>query len=149
MSVRRTTAVAVMLAGAVGGLAVAGGAGAAAEPQVLMATLSGEEEVPEGGQGSGTARLTLDPATGRVCFNIRLQGVGRTAAGHIHKGGKGVAGDVVVPLYASVTRRPRGCAKAPSTSIVRQILQRPGRYYVNVHTAAYPGGAARGQLQKP
>jgi len=148
MTVRRTTAVAVVLASTVGGLVAAGGAGAAAKPQVLNATLSGEEEVPEGGQGSGTARLTLDPATGRVCFNIRLRGVGPTAAGHIHKGAKGKAGDVVVPLYAKPTRAPRGCIKAPSTSIVKQILRRPGRYYVNVHTAEHPGGAARGQLTK-
>jgi len=148
MTVRRTTAVAVVLASAVGGLVAAAGAGAAAKPQVLNATLGGGQEVPKAGTGQGTARLTLDPATGRVCFSIKLQGVGRTAAGHIHKGAKGKAGDVVVPLYAKPTRAPKGCVKAPSTSIVKQILKKPGKYYVNVHTAEFPGGAARGQLKK-
>ncbi len=36
-----------------------------------------------------------------------------------------------------------------STQLVQQILAHPGRYYVNVHNAAYPGGAARGQLKTP
>jgi hypothetical protein len=148
MSARRTTAVAVVLAGAVGGLAIAGGAGAAAKPTKLTATLSGDAEVPEGGQGSGSARLTLDPATGRVCFNIRLRGVGTTAAGHIHRGGSRTAGPVVVPLYGEATRRPRGCVRDQDSDLIRQILRRPGRYYVNVHTARYPDGAARGQLKR-
>ena len=30
--------------------------------------------------------------------------------------------------------------------VLDAILRRPGRYYVNVHTAAFGGGAIRGQL---
>jgi len=29
---------------------------------------------------------------------------------------------------------------------IKAIRTRPGQYYVNVHTADYPAGAARGQL---
>jgi hypothetical protein len=139
---------AVALAGVIGGLVLVGGAGATAAPTVLTAELSGDNEVPDEGVGSGTARLTLDPATGRVCFNIRLRGVGQTNAGHIHAGGEDVAGDVLVPLYDEATRRPRGCAEDVGARIIRRILRRPGRYYVNVHTADYPAGAARGQLEE-
>jgi hypothetical protein len=147
MAFRRTTALAVVVAGAVGGLVWVGGAGAAAQPTVLTAELSGENE-PEGGVGSGTARLTLNADTGRVCFTIRLRGVGTTAAGHIHRGGANAAGPVVVPLYGEATRRPRGCVRDQEAAVLRRIIRRPGRYYVNVHTADYPDGAARGQLQE-
>jgi hypothetical protein len=35
---------------------------------------------------------------------------------------------------------------AASRAIVNQILANAGNYYVNVHTAEFPGGAVRGQL---
>jgi hypothetical protein len=34
-------------------------------------------------------------------------------------------------------------------SLIRAILRRPRRFYVNVHTNDFPGGAVRGQLRKP
>jgi hypothetical protein len=37
-------------------------------------------------------------------------------------------------------RRPRG--------LVRQILQHPGLFYVNVHTTTYPDGAISGMLKR-
>ena len=148
MAFSRSGAVAVILAGTVAGPVFAGAAGASSAPTRLTATLRGAEEVPTRGQGSGTARLTLDPETGRVCFNIRLRGVGTTNAGHIHRGGKGVPGDVVIPLYDEATRRPRGCVNDQDTTAIRLILRRPAQYYVNVHIEEYPAGAARGQLRK-
>jgi hypothetical protein len=149
MGLRRTTAVAVVLAGAVGGLTLAGGAGAAAKPTVLTAKLSGSKEVPKAGSGSGTARITLNPTNGRVCFNIKLKGVGTTAAGHIHKGGGGKAGPVFIPLFAKPTKAPKGCVtNASFKQAITAILKKPGGYYVNVHTAKFPDGAARGQLTK-
>jgi hypothetical protein len=38
-----------------------------------------------------------------------------------------------------------GCAKT-SKALVRAILRRPSRYYVNVHTREFGGGAVRAQL---
>jgi hypothetical protein len=66
-------------------------------------------------------------------------------AGHIHKGGKTVAGPVSVPLFTKPTKKPSGCVTAKS-SIIKAIRKNPSGYYVNVHTAKYPAGAARGQL---
>jgi hypothetical protein len=111
----------------------------------LHATLSGKKEVPKAGNGKGTARLTLDAKKGRVCFRIKLKHVGTVMAGHIHKGGRKTAGPIIVPLFASATKQPKGCASA-SKATIRAIIKKPGAYYVNVHSAKFPAGAARGQL---
>jgi hypothetical protein len=140
---RRRSAVTLALVGALGlPLATGGVAGAAT---TLHATLSGKSETPQAGDGTGSARLTLKAKKGQICFRITLQGVGSVAAGHIHKGGPGTAGPIAVPLFDGATDQPKGCAPAKK-SIIRAIKRHPSRYYVNVHNATYPAGAARGQL---
>jgi hypothetical protein len=123
-----------------------GTSGAAVAATSLSTALTGKSEVPKAGNGRGTARLTLDDRTGRVCFRMRLQNVGQTLMGHIHKGAPGVAGPIVLPLYSKPTMQPKGCVKA-RTSLVKAIERNPSQYYVNVHTRKYPDGAARGQLR--
>ncbi len=135
-----------VLAVVVGVVALAlGTGGVAGAATTLHATLSGKKEVPKAGNGTGSARLTLNTKTGKVCYSIKLKHVGTVAMGHIHKGGKSDAGPVVVPLFAKATKKPKGCVKAKKSD-VRDIAEHPGRYYVNVHNAKYPAGAARGQL---
>jgi hypothetical protein len=120
---------------------------ATASAKTLRATMNGSSEVPKGDpDGTGTAKLTTNSAKGTVCYDIKLSKVGSVAAGHIHKGAKGKAGDVVVPLFDKATKHPKGCAKGVKKSLIRDIERHPGRYYVNVHNAAYPAGAVRGQL---
>ena len=62
-------------------------------------------------------------------------------AAHIHVAAAGSPGPVVVPLnpYAG------GCTTV-DRELAIAILTNPAGYYVNVHNAPYPGGAARGQL---
>jgi hypothetical protein len=144
MSRTRTRLAIVALAAAAGLALTAPTAGAAT---VLHASLSGKKEVPKAGSGSGSARIVLRPGKGRVCFTITVKRVGTMLMGHIHKGGKSVAGPIVVPLFESPTRHPSGCVSAPKAT-VRAIARHPGRYYVNVHTAKFPAGAARGQLHR-
>jgi hypothetical protein len=117
----------------------------------LTAKLSGKSEVPKGDpNGSGTATIRIDPAKKTACFTIKLKNIEPTSAGHIHKGKKGVAGDVVVPLFGTLSSKSTrtGCARNQKASLLRDILKHPGNYYVNVHTKTYPAGAARGQLTK-
>jgi hypothetical protein len=122
---------------------------ASSSKHTLKAALTGAAEVPQEGQtGTGTASITLNDETGRVCWrftNLRNLG-GAANAAHIHRGRTGVAGPVVIPLGA--TYRARGCTTA-SDSLIESIIRNPGRYYVNVHNATYPAGATRGQLRKP
>jgi CHRD domain-containing protein len=130
---------------AAGGLALTGPAAGAAT--TLHASLSGHKEVPKAGRGSGSARIVLRPGEGRVCYRITVHHVGTMVMGHIHKGGKRVAGPIVIPLFESPTKHPSGCVSA-SKATIRAIARHPGRYYVNVHTAKFPAGAARGQLHR-
>lgn len=120
----------------------AGAAAAAQKGGSLHATLTGKVEVPKGDpDGSGTAEVKITGT--KVCWEIKVAKVGKIVAAHIHKGGPGVAGPVVVPFgktYAS-----KGCTNSTS-AIVAAIEKNPGAYYVNVHNATYPGGALRGQL---
>jgi hypothetical protein len=128
--------------------AVAVGSGTAVK--TLKASLTGSAEAPDPGapSGTGTATLTLNNTTGRVCwtFSALKNLAGTPNSAHIHKGKAGKAGPVLVPLGAAYKRQ--GCTMA-SVTLVQQILAHPGRYYVNVHNARYPGGAARGQLKTP
>jgi hypothetical protein len=84
---------------------------------------------------------------------------------HIHVGGLGVGGGVVIdsrfnmgtpgftiPVAAGGTARIiRQFVVEPSNSngiaTIEAILANPEGYYVNVHSSAHPGGIARGQMQ--
>jgi hypothetical protein len=125
---------------------------ASAKVKRLQANMSGAQEVPATDPSqTGTAKLRLDRAKRKICFTIRVKNVGDVVAAHIHKGRRGVAGDIVVPLIhtpASGTEFT-GCEKKVARRIIRAILRHPRRYYVNVHSSTYPGGAVRGQLHRP
>jgi hypothetical protein len=132
-------------------LVLAAPAGAAVKR--LEANMSGKQETAPGGDpnGTGTAKLRLNRAERRVCYTIRVQRIDGVVAAHIHRGAKGVAGGIEVELIGSPRSGNRftGCTEGVARSLIREILRRPRRFYVNVHTGDYPGGAVRGQLRKP
>jgi CHRD domain len=126
---------------------------AGAAVQRLQASLSGSQETAPGGDpnGTGTAKLRLNRAERRVCYTIRVREIDGVVAAHIHRGGRGVAGGIAVDLIGSPRSGTRfsGCTEDVARSLIREILRRPRRFYVNVHTGDYPAGAVRGQLRKP
>ena len=125
-------------------LVVAAGASAAQlKTNSLHATLLGKSETPKGDpDGRGTAEIKI---TGRkVCWEIKVSKVQKIVAAHIHKGGPGVAGPVVVPF--GKVFKAKGCTTT-TAAIAAAIQKRPAAYYVNVHNAKFPGGALRGQLR--
>jgi len=70
-------------------------------------------------------------------------------ATHIHVGGAGVNGPIVVPLFDYSPPKTwtlfTGCVRATPATLTA-ILRAPAAYYGNVHTTQYPAGAIRGQL---
>ena len=95
--------------------------------------------------GSAVLRILKDSAT--VCYRLHAANVTLpTVAAHIHKGGSGVNGPVVVPFNApGADGNSSGCA-ASTADIVNDILGNPPGFYVNVHTKEHPAGAIRAQL---
>lgn len=104
----------------------------------------GATEIPAGDpDGTGTALVTINGT--EVCFDITLTKVDLPATlAHIHSGAAGATGSPVVN-FDPVKNGLKACVKADST-ILGAIVANPPGYYVNVHNAAYPSGAVRGQL---
>lgn len=112
--------------------------------------LTGAAEVPGPGDpdGSGTASITLNPGQGEVCFELTVSDIAAATAAHIHVGPVGVAGPVVVGLAPPTSGSSSGCVSGVDRDLIKNILQHPEEYYVNVHNAEFPPGALRGQLSK-
>jgi len=124
----------------------AGAKGPARSTKVFTARLSGAAEVPAAGDPDGSGRAMVRIKGTQVCFTLKVADIDAPVAAHIHRGAAGVAGPVEVDLFAAATAR-KGCVTT-SAEIAAAIRKDPRGFYVNVHTADFPGGAVRGQLQK-
>jgi hypothetical protein len=122
---------------------------AAQETGKATAKLTGDAEVPGPGdpKGSGTVQVTFNPDKGEVCYELSVANIQEATAAHIHEGAMGKEGPVKVALEAPKTGSAKGCTKADAPVIIA-IMKDPASYYVNVHNAAFPKGAVRGQLSK-
>ncbi|NHC45388.1 PQQ-dependent sugar dehydrogenase [Motilibacter aurantiacus] len=130
----------------------------------FKADLSGSREVPvNSSAATGEATFVL-LADGSLKYRLEVANIADVRMAHIHLGGPGQNGPIAVNLFndpAGVTvdgetRIAEGritpadvIARAPGfdgsmAELLRRIKQ--GRAYVNVHTAALPGGEIRGQL---
>jgi len=98
--------------------------------------------------GSGKAKLRLNRERRRVCFTITVTSIDDVVAAHIHRRSDG---GIVVPLIQApeAGNRFTGCMQGVSRAVIRRIVRRPRRYYVNVHTTPFPGGAIQGTLRRP
>jgi hypothetical protein len=113
--------------------------------QSRLFPLLGENEVGGGDtDGSGEAKLTWNQ-TGRVCFDIRVKDIATPTAAHIHSGGHGVNGPVIINFDIAANGL-KGCVNGVSPDLLKEIRTSPTRYYVNVHNADFPGGAIRAQM---
>jgi hypothetical protein len=124
-------------------------ASAATAAEVKMkANLSGAQEVPPATtQGKGTAAITFDTASKKLSWTVNYSGLsGPATAAHFHgpaEAGKNAGVAVPIPNQA----KSPVTGSATLTDAQAADLQ-AGKYYVNIHTAANPGGEIRGQVTK-
>jgi hypothetical protein len=124
-----------------------------------IATLRSSNEVPPNTETStGTATFTM--AGNSMGYTVYVTGLtGAATFSHIHLGSSAVAGPVMVPftIIAGTTTgtlttgtidltQPTPLLNVSGDSL--KVLFNNGNIYVNVHTAAHPGGEIRGQIIK-
>jgi hypothetical protein len=121
-------------------------AAAQAPSHAFTAQLSGSTGPTEGDpEGSGSAQVTIDEATGELCYELTVENIEPATMAHIHVGGPDETGGVVVPFAAPTDGSADGCLTPPADAVAA-IIENPEGHYVNVHNEPYPGGAVRGQL---
>jgi hypothetical protein len=115
----------------------------------MSTKLAGSAEAPGPGaeKGVGSAKMAFDGEKGQVCYTLTTSGTDTPTMAHIHKGAIGTPGPVVVALTAPANGRAKDCTPV-ATDVMSAILATPSDYYVNIHTAAFPKGAMRGQLSR-
>jgi hypothetical protein len=145
---------AAVLAVAVVGVVGAGAQGSGSKSKALFAVLTGKKEVSattgkKGAgdlDGRGTFGAMFDGNA--LCFGITVKNIATPIAAHIHRGSPRENGPIVVTLVHPATGDPgasSGCTTVEA-SLAQAIQKNPRKYYANVHTGDFPGGAVRGQL---
>ncbi|HEV7637189.1 MAG TPA: CHRD domain-containing protein [Bradyrhizobium sp.] len=114
----------------------------------MKATLDGKSEVPPNtSAGKGTADLNYDAASKKLTWKVTYSGLsGPATAAHFHgpaESGKNAG--VAVPISNPASSPVEGSATLTDAQAADLVA---GKYYVNIHTAANPGGEIRGQVTK-
>lgn len=138
-----------MLACLVAASSLLAAAPALAEVIHFTTKLDGASETPPNdSKGTGEAKVTLDTDKHTVSWAVTYAGLtGPATMAHLHgPAAAGASAPVTIPLTAPVTSPINGSAAITDTQIGDL---RAGLWYVNVHTAAHPGGEIRGQLVAP
>ena len=112
----------------------------------MSANLSGANEVPPTNtNGNGAASASLDKQTLMLSYVVTYTGLsGPVTGAHFH--GPAMTGQnagVAVPFTGALESPIRGVAQL-TPSQVADVMD--GKWYVNLHTAANPGGEIRGQI---
>lgn len=137
-----------------------GGAGAAlltltsrsqAATTDFKADLKGSSEVPSNStSGTGSATVTLDPSSNKITWNVTFSGLtGPATAVHIHgPAPEGKNAGVLIWLSTKGKTASSPVTGSATMTAAQAADMTNGQCYVNVHTAANPGGEIRGQLMK-
>ena len=123
-------------------------AGSALAADKLKATLDGKSEVPANtSAGKGTADLEWDAASKKLSWKITYPGLsGPATAAHFHGPAAAGANAGVAVAIPNATSSP---VEGSATLTDAQAADLAGgKYYINIHTAANPGGEIRGQVMK-
>lgn len=127
------------------GLAFAGSA--SAEKMTMKANLTAASEVPPNASpGKGTADVTYDTATKMLTWKVTYSGLtGPATMAHFHGPAEpGKNAGVLIP-FKDASSGAEGSAALTDAQAADLMA---GKLYVNIHTAANPGGEIRAQIVK-
>jgi len=115
---------------------------ASAETVQLKADLKGSSAAAK-----GDAAVTYDTTSKQATWRINYSGLsGAPTAAHFHGPAQpGANAGVAVPIPNPATSPVQGSATLNEAQAADLLA---GRYYINIHTAANPGGEIRGQVTK-
>lgn len=112
-----------------------------------IALKSANEVPPNTSGGSGTADVTYDTQTKKLTWKVSYSGLtGPATAAHFHGPAEPGKNAGVMVQIQNITTSPAEGSATLSDAQAADLMA--GRYYVNVHTAANPGGEIRGQVTK-
>lgn len=115
---------------------------ALAAKATLVSTLNGANETAGGDMhGTGSFTVNIDTDSGDFCYTLTAAKIAKPTMAHIHSGAAGVNGAPVITIDVA-----SDMCVAVDPEVLKAIVAAPGNYYVNIHTADFPGGAIRGQL---
>ncbi len=126
----------------------------------FVTALTGQAELDGGAltadmDGTGTAHVFVNVGQRRVCWNLtNLSNLDTLIAAHIHQAPSNATGGIKVSFFnfgepIDLEGCTEGSAAFPfDRARLKDIIQHPQNYYVNIHTSAFTGGAIRGQLSK-
>lgn len=111
----------------------------------LGGTLTGQQEVPPvATSGSGTVDATFDKATNKLAYTVTYSGLsGPATAGHFHGPAEAGRNAGVVLGFQNATSPIQGESTLTAAQAADLLA---GRWYVNIHTRANPGGEIRAQV---
>ena len=101
---------------------------------------------PNTSAATGTADIDYDPASKKLSWKLTYSGLsGPATAAHFHgPAAAGANAGVAVPIPNTAS----GSEGSATLTDAQAADLMAGKYYVNVHTAANPGGEIRGQVTK-
>jgi CHRD domain len=114
----------------------------------MKATLDGKSQVPANtSAATGTADIDYDPASKKLSWKLTYSGLsGPATAAHFHGPAAAGANAGVAVAIPNATASPvEGSATLTDAQAADLVA---GKYYINIHTAANPGGEIRGQVMK-
>jgi hypothetical protein len=104
------------------------------------------------GDRNGGAYVVIRISGNQVSYAARWSGLAAPTAFHLHKGRAGTNGGVKVGFFGEAlpgsARAVTGKVTINDRGLLAGIRRSPSRYYLNIHTGEFPGGAVRAQLRR-